>query len=150
MQPHNKIAKYGIGAVILPLVLACSASSNAQQVSEGQVLKEVADVPMPGAAVRFDYQNLDVEHGKLYIAHMNADQLVVFDTKKRHVIANLDGFKRVHGVIAVPEIGRVYASVTGEHQVAAVDMNSLKTIAMSGPVTYPDVFTRDKARLCLG
>jgi DNA-binding beta-propeller fold protein YncE len=44
----------------------------------------------------------------------------------------------VHGVIAVPEIGRVYASVTGEHQVAAVNMSSLKTIAMSGPVTYPD------------
>jgi DNA-binding beta-propeller fold protein YncE len=139
MQPHNKIAKYGIGAAILPLVLAaCTASSNGQQMSGSQVLKEVVDVPMPGPAVRFDYQNLDVEHGRLYIAHMNADQLVVFDTEKRQVIANLDGFKRVHGVIAVPEIGRVYASVTGEHQVAAVDMSSLKTIAMSGPVNYPD------------
>jgi DNA-binding beta-propeller fold protein YncE len=46
--------------------------------------------------------------------------------------------KRVHGVLAVPEIGRVYASVTGERQVTAVDMTTLKTIATSGPVTYPD------------
>jgi hypothetical protein len=38
---------------------------------------------------------------------MNADQLVVFDRQKRQIIANLDGFKRVHGVIAVPEIGRI-------------------------------------------
>jgi DNA-binding beta-propeller fold protein YncE len=53
-------------------------------------------------------------------------------------VANLDGFKRVHGVIAVPELGRVYASVTGEHQVAAVDMKTLKTIAMTGPINYPD------------
>lgn len=103
-----------------------------------QVLVKVADIPMPGPAVRFDYQSLDAEHGRLYIAHMNADQLVVFDTEKRQVVGNLDGFKRVHGVIAVPEIGRVYASVTGEHEVAAVDMSGLKIIAMSGPVTYPD------------
>src|SRR5215469_7370004 len=103
-----------------------------------QVLIKVADIPMPGPAVRFDYQSLDAEHGRLYIGHMNADQLVVFDTEKRQVVANLDGFKRVHGVIAVPEIERVYASVTGEHEVAAVDMNTLRTVAMTGPVTYPD------------
>jgi DNA-binding beta-propeller fold protein YncE len=41
-------------------------------------------------------------------------------------------------VIAVPGINRVYASVTGEHKVAAVDMRTLKTVAMCGPVTYPD------------
>jgi DNA-binding beta-propeller fold protein YncE len=93
---------------------------------------------MPGPAVRFDYQSLDADHGRLYIAHMNADQLVVFDTQKRQVVANLDGFKRVHGVLAAPEIDRVYASVTGEHQVAAVDMKTLKTVATTGPVSYPD------------
>ncbi|WP_263359282.1 YncE family protein [Acidicapsa ligni] len=93
---------------------------------------------MPGPAVRFDYQSLDEEHGRLYIAHMNADQLVVFDTQKHQVAGNLDGFKRVHGVLAVPEIGRAYASITGEHQAAAVDMATLKMIATSGSVTYPD------------
>jgi hypothetical protein len=42
------------------------------------------------------------------MAHMNADPLVVFDTQKRQVIASLDGFKRVHGVIAVPEIDHAF------------------------------------------
>jgi DNA-binding beta-propeller fold protein YncE len=69
---------------------------------------------------------------------MNADQLVVFDTRKQQVVANLDGFKRVHGVIAVPEIGRVFASATGEHQMVAVDMDSLKTVGAAGPINYPD------------
>lgn len=101
-------------------------------------LTQVADLPLPGRAVRFDYQSLDAEHGRLYIAHMNDDHLVVFDTTSRQVIANLDGFKRVHGVLAVPEIDRVYASVTGDHQVAAVDTKALKTVALSGPVNYPD------------
>src|SRR5437868_2875520 len=102
------------------------------------VLTKVADVPLPGPAVRFDYQSIDTSHGHLYIAHMNANQLVVFDVKSRRVTANLDGFARVHGVWAVPELGKVYASVTGNHEVAAVDMKSLKTVARIGPVNYPD------------
>ena len=76
--------------------------------------------------------------GRLYIAHMNADQLVVFDTASRKVLANLSGFARVHGVWAVPEIARVFASVTGDHEVAAVDMPTLRTVAKIGPINYPD------------
>ena len=119
---------------------ACGAQPrNGENAKSGnQVLQLVADVPVPVSAVRFDYQSLDADHSRLYIAHMNADQLVVIDTEKRQVIANLDSFKRVHGVIAVPAINRVFASVTGEHQMAAVDMNTLKTIAMAGPINYPD------------
>jgi len=100
--------------------------------------KKVADIPLPGPAVRFDYQSIDAVQGRLYIAHMNADHLVVFDTKKREVVANLDGFPGVHGVWAVPELGRVYASATGEHKVAVVDMHTLKTLAKIGTVVYPD------------
>ena len=50
--------------------------------SVDKVLTKVVDVPMPGPAVRFDYQTFDPSSGRLYIAHMNADQLVVFDTSK--------------------------------------------------------------------
>ncbi len=101
-------------------------------------LKQVADVPLPGSAVRFDYQSFDRVHGRLYIAHMNDDHLIVFDVKKRQVVANLEGFPNVHGVLAVPEINRVFASATGEHKLAIVDMESLKTIATPGPIQYPD------------
>jgi DNA-binding beta-propeller fold protein YncE len=101
-------------------------------------LTKIADIPMPGAAVRFDYQSLDTTTGRLYLSHMNANQLVVFDVNKREVVANLDGFPKVHGVWAVPELGMVYASVTGEHQVAVMDMKTLKTIARVAPIHYPD------------
>jgi DNA-binding beta-propeller fold protein YncE len=104
-------------------------------------LKKVADIALPGPAVRFDYQSFEPGSGRLYIAHMNADQMVVFDTVRREVVANLDGFKRVHGVWAVPEIDRVYASVTGEHVVAVVDSKTLRTLAKVGPVDYPDGLT---------
>src|SRR2546429_4071583 len=120
------------------LLFAAIVAVALPQSREESPLKRVADVPLPGAAVRFDYQSLGASQGRLYIAHMNANQLVVFDTKKREVIANLDGCPSVHGLWAVPELSRVYASATGEHQLAVVDMKTLKTIARVGPINYPD------------
>jgi DNA-binding beta-propeller fold protein YncE len=128
----------------LILTLAFLAGASLAQDDAGSlraskaVLRKIVDVPMPGPPVRFDYQSLDPISGRLYIAHMNADQLVVFDTASRTVVANLDGFTRVHGVWAVPELGRVYASVTGGHRVDVVDDKALKVIAQVGPITYPD------------
>jgi DNA-binding beta-propeller fold protein YncE len=118
---------------ICRLMLAQSADA-----PEIPALRQVADLPLPGPAVRFDYQSFDAEHGRLYIAHMNANQLVVFDVRARKVVANLDGFARVHGVLAVPQIDRVYASATGSHQVNVVSMPTFKTLAAVGPVDYPD------------
>jgi DNA-binding beta-propeller fold protein YncE len=125
----------------LALTVCLSAAICLRSVAEdsnSSPLDKVADVPMPGPALRFDYQSLDQSQGRLYLSHMNANQLVVFDVRKREVVANLDGFSSVHGVWAVPELGRVYASATADHQVAVVDMKTLKTIARVGPVKYPD------------
>ena len=125
-----------VSMAFLSTLVACAQQADINP--GGNVLKTVIDIPLPGPAVRFDYQSLDAKNGRLYMAHMNADQLVVFDAQKRQVIANLDGFKRVHGVIAVPEIDRVFASATGEHQMVAVDMNTLKIVGSAGPINYPD------------
>ncbi len=109
-----------------------------QGAGKAQVLTQVADVPLPGAAVRFDYQSLDEQHGRLYIAHMNANQLVVFDTATRKVVANLDDFKRVRGVLVVPEKNRVYTSNTGDHLLAVLDAQTLQVVAKAGPISSPD------------
>src|ERR1700722_13410272 len=120
------------------VLLSASLSWAQSPTQREKVLITVADIPLPGPAVRFDYQTFDPSSGRLYIAHMNADQLVVFDTSNRQVVANLDGFKRVHGVTFAPEIHRLYASVTGNHQVAVVDTETLKTLGTAGPINYPD------------
>ncbi len=120
------------------LVVVSSAAQNPSAKPGKPALRTVVDVPLPGPPVRFDYQSLDPATGRLYIAHMNADQLVVFDTIGRKVVANLDGFARVHGVWAVPELGRVYASVTGGHRVDVVDDKTLQVVAHVGPIFYPD------------
>ena len=131
----------GFNTACRSAAVLCFAAAVAFAQSPGPVdklLTKVADVPMPGPAVRFDYQTFDPSSGRLYIAHMNADQLVVFDTSKREVIANLDGFKHVHGVTLAPEIHRLYAAATGAHQVTVVDTGTLKIVGTAGPITYPD------------
>lgn len=126
--------KLFVGTVVLASISCFGQARNPC----ASVLDLVADVPMPGAAARFDYQSMDAQHGRLYISHMNDDHLVVFDTANRKVLANLDGFKRVHGVLVVPDSERIFASATGDHEVIAVDMNTLKIIGKAGPIDYPD------------
>ncbi len=127
-------------SIAVTAFLFASAAHTLGQPAQGveSILEKVADVPMPGPAVRFDYQSFDPSSGRLYIAHMNADQLVVFDTATRRVVANLDGFPRVHGVTVAAGIHRVYASLTGTHQVATVDTDTLKIVGKAGPIVYPD------------
>jgi DNA-binding beta-propeller fold protein YncE len=134
----RRTAQGAIGRVVTALLFVFVMNQAQSQTGADKVLTPVADVPMPGPPVRFDYQSLDASNGRLYIAHMNADQLVVFDTGKREVVANLDGFKRVHGVFAAPKIHRLFASATGTHQVIAVDTRTLKIVGAAGRITYPD------------
>ncbi len=107
-------------------------------VSAGSALKLVEDVPLPGSASRFDYQSLDSTIGRLYIAHMGAGQLLVFDTKTRKIVGTVDNLPTVTGVLVVPELHRVFAAVAGNHQVAVIDDQRLKVIARVGEIGFPD------------
>src|SRR5438034_220202 len=101
-------------------------------------LRVVADVPLPGSASRFDYQSLEPASGRLFISHMGAGQLVVFDVRAGRVIGNLDGFPSVTGVLAVPAEHRAYASATGHHAVVVVHDSTLQIMARVEGPRFPD------------
>src|SRR2546422_2861318 len=101
-------------------------------------LRVVADVPLPGSASRFDYQSLAPASGRLFISHMGAGQLVVFDVRAGRVIANLDGFPTVTGVLAVPVEHRAYASATADHAVVVVDDSTFRIVARVPGPRFPD------------
>src|SRR6266566_6711020 len=101
-------------------------------------LRVVADVPLPGSASRFDYQSLEPGSGRLFISHMGAGQLVVFDVRAGRVVGNLDGFPTVTGVLAVPAEHRAYASATGHHAVVVVHDSTLQIMARVEGPRFPD------------
>lgn len=136
----SRMLEKACGAVVAFCLVTAPATGQQRtvvpEVAAG--LRHVAEIPLPGPAVRFDYQNVDNVAGRLYMAHMNAGTLLVFDTRARRVVADLPGFPSIHGVIAVPRLGKVFASATGERRVVVVNASSLKTVARLGPIGYPD------------
>jgi DNA-binding beta-propeller fold protein YncE len=101
-------------------------------------LRAIADAPLPGSASRFDYQSLESASGRLFMSHMGAGQLVVFDVRAGRVIGNLDGFPTATGVLAVPAEHRAYASATGDHAVVVVDDSTLQIVARVRGPRFPD------------
>ncbi len=101
-------------------------------------LVPVADIPLPGSSSRLDYQSLDQEAHRLYIAHLGASTVIVVDTQAEKVVGSVLNISQVHGVLAIPALKRVYASATGSHQVAAIEMMNLAVTDRTAGGDYPD------------
>jgi DNA-binding beta-propeller fold protein YncE len=101
-------------------------------------LEQREDIPLPGPATRFDYQSLDPTTNRLYISHMNAGELIVFDLGDHRVLGVVRNLPRVTGICAVPALGKVYASVPGAHQVVVIDARTLRVEARVGSIGFPD------------
>lgn len=108
-------------------------------------LERVEDIPLPGGASRFDYQSMDSEGGRLYIAHLGANRLVVFDTRNRRVISEIGDLASVHGVVAVPELHRVFATATGTNELAVIGDEDLRVLARMPAGDYPNGLAYDAA-----
>jgi len=144
-----------VSVALVALVIACSSPSHlpvdahpastasvpsaTETVVGGAVpLKVVTDVLLTGGTTRLDYQSLNSVTGRLYIAHLGSDQVTVFDVNKQTIVGDVKDLKRVHGVLAVPELHRVYASATGTNELAVIDDQSLAIIARVPAGDYPD------------
>jgi len=101
-------------------------------------LRTLTDVALTGGTTRLDYQSLDSDGGRLYIAHLGSDLMTVFDVNKQTVVGDVKELKRVHGVLAVPELHRVYASATGTNELAVIDDQTLQIVARVSAGDYPD------------
>lgn len=120
------------------VVLAAALFTVCTAQSAKPPLRPVEDVPLTGRATRLDYQSLDQQTGRLYVAHLGDDVLTVFDVSTGKVVGDVKDLKHVHGVLAVPELHRVYASATGTNELAVIDDQTLQVIARVPAGDYPD------------
>jgi DNA-binding beta-propeller fold protein YncE len=133
------IRRWRVGSL---LALGLFVGSSPSAASARLPLRVVARVPLPGPSVRFDYTSFDPGTHRLWIAHMDADQLLAFDVARRRIVKTIAA-PGVHGVIAVPSLGRVYASATNQHEVLTIDAHSGAVLARAPAGDYPDGLAYD-------
>jgi YVTN family beta-propeller protein len=101
-------------------------------------LAHVADLPLTGSTSRWDYASLDPQRHLLFLAHLGDSVVTVLDTRSQKVVADIPDVGHVHGVLALPELNRVYASATRSDEVVAIDAATLKVTARMPGGVYPD------------
>jgi YVTN family beta-propeller protein len=133
-----KLSKLTLFALVAAGAVALAATAGSFP------LQLVARVALPGASNRFDYTSVDPAAGRLYIAHMNSSELLVFNLQTQSVIKTIAA-PGVHGVIAVPQLHRVFASATDDHEVLTIDARTNAVIAHAPAGSYPDGLAYDTA-----
>lgn len=128
--------------LVLGLLLAALALTSSLRAGRSLPLHLTARVPLSGPAVRFDYASFDPTTNRLWIAHMDADELLAFDVVHRRIVKTVAA-PGVHGVIAVPELGRVYASATNAREVLTLNARTGAVLARAPAGQYPDGLAYD-------
>ena len=124
-------------AGLAALIAACVAPHSAVAGTD-LPWRVVADVPLPGNTTRFDYASDDPARHRLFLAHLGQNEVLAFDTRTRKTIGVVGNIRQVHGVLAIPELGRVYASATGTNEVVAIDETRLTEVARIPVGIHPD------------
>lgn len=143
-------------------IFGFSDAQNLEDATAKDLLVKVADIPIGEPTSRFDYQSFDPAGSRLYIAEMGSAKLLVFDTRAQELVASLDGFPKATGVLAVPELHKIYVSVpgdgigaaasvalgmlglsSGQGQIAILDDASLHEIARLPAGVFPDGIAYD-------
>lgn len=106
-------------------------------------LQQIADVSLVGGPSRFDYQSLDAQRGLLFVAHSDANTVTVFSITSNRVITDIANIPHVHGVLVIPELGRVYATATENNLVYVIDERTYRIIAKIAVGVAPDGLAYD-------
>src|SRR5437588_2592712 len=124
----------GLSAMLAPATLGQPAPTD---------FYTVRDVPLPGDTSRWDYESLDSQTHRLYVTNLGAGTIAVYDIGAGSIIGEIRDVPGVHGVVAIPELGRVYATATNANQVAVIDPQTLTVTATIPGGVYPDGMAYD-------
>ena len=103
-------------------------------------LRRLADLRLPGAPSRFDYQDIDPVRRRLVIAHLGAGRIDIVDVDELRLVATIEGINAVHGVRVAADRGLIYASAKGATRVFTID-EAKKKFEVDPKMNVPDAAT---------
>jgi DNA-binding beta-propeller fold protein YncE len=90
--------------------------------------------------------SLDAKTGVLFIADLAGGRVVAFDTKRNRVVKVIRDLPSPQGILAVPEIHRVYVSEPGSYEIAVIDETTYDVVARLPGGRSPSAMTWDPVR----
>jgi DNA-binding beta-propeller fold protein YncE len=103
---------------------ALAACSHASPFHGSGLLTLVAEVPLPGASSRFDYQEVDAATGRLVVAHMNDNSVLILDLRDGSVLKVVPNISTPRGVAIADDAGLIFASAM-PNQLVSIDATTL-------------------------
>jgi DNA-binding beta-propeller fold protein YncE len=104
---------------------------------------------LPGAATRFDYQDIDTARGHLVIAHMNDGAVVIADLRDGSVLKQLSGIPVVRGIAVADDVGIIFAT-SSPNQLVLIDNKSLTEVRRVTTGNGPDGVAWDPTHKMVG
>src|SRR5258706_2404253 len=129
---HREPPLGSVRCFLLATVVACTHHGSPPS---GTLLSLVTDVPLPGAANRFDYQEIDSANGQLVVAHMNDNSVLVLALADGSVKKLLSNIPTPRGV-AIGD-GKIFVTSTPSHLVI-IDASTLAEVARVTTGASPD------------
>lgn len=96
----------------------------------------LADVDLPGNAVRFDYQDVDAAKQHLVIAHMNDSSVVVVNLDGS-VVKVIPDIPTARGVIVADDVGKIFVT-SSPSQLVIIDNDTLAEVSRVATGKSPD------------
>jgi YVTN family beta-propeller protein len=109
----------------------------------------VADVPLPGNPVRFDYQDIDPAHGYLVIAHMDNASALIVKLSDGSVVKEFTGIPTARGIAVADDVNRIFVT-SSPNQVVIIDSAALAEVARVTTGRSPDGVGWDPAHKTVG
>ncbi len=103
----------------------------------------VKDVSLPGGATRLDYQVIDPETNRLYIAHLGDDTVDVVDLNRLTVLGTVDHVDSAHGIAIAPDQHSVIASASGTNEAVIIDTQTMSITGRVPTGNTPDGIAYD-------
>lgn len=129
----------GMAALALSACGSCGPSDARQATAASPLLPLVlvADVELPGATTRFDYQDIDTGQSHLVVAHMNDASVLVLNLVDGSVANVLAGIPTPRGVAVADDIGRIFVT-SSPSALVIIDNKTLGEIARVATGNAPD------------
>jgi len=118
--------------LVFTALVACSRTGSAPS---GTLLALDRDVPLPGGATRFDYQEIDSAGGQLVVAHMDDNSVLVLALSDGSVKKLLPNIPTPRGV-AVGD-GKIFVT-SSPSQLVIIDASTLAEITRVTTGSSPD------------